>query len=408
MISERLYYLDAYTTQFTANVIEIVNENGRSALILDKTYFYPTSGGQPHDVGTINQMLITDVEIRPKDGAVLHWLDTVIYEKEQVSAQINWERRFDHMQQHTGQHILSQAFFQIADTETVGFHLSNNSVTIDLNTSTLEGKQLDAAESLANQIVWQNLPVQIYITSPAEATSFPLRNIPEADHEKIRIVAIGNFDVTACGGTHVSATGAVGMIKVIKAEKHRGNYRIEFCCGNRALHDFQQKHTILTQLTSELTTGVTDLVNVVMRLQADSKQQRHQIKKQQNALFAYQAEELLNCHPLENNVRIITHAFEDMDITGMHTMAQLLTQQPSTVALMGIINTKTQLLFSRTEDAPGDMAILIKDACRALGDGSGGGRANQAQGGGTAVSTLKLNQILTDVKQMLISNLEES
>ena len=216
-MTERLYYTDSYTTTFQAIVVDQFDHNGRPALVLDRTYFYPVSGGQPADAGTLNGVPVQDVYIRETDGAVVHVLSATPSPAEMQGVQgvIDWDRRFDHMQQHTGQHILSQAFIQVADAHTVSFHLSDNSVTIDLNKEQLRPEDVEQAELLANQVIWEDRAIRIREVSPEEAERLALRKVPELESDKLRLVEIEQCDVTACGGTHVSRTGAVGMIKVV-------------------------------------------------------------------------------------------------------------------------------------------------------------------------------------------------
>ena len=260
MTSKRLYYQNAYTTRFEAKIVERVREEGQTAVILDQTYFYPTSGGQPFDTGTINNLPVTNVTIREKDEAVLHWLDTKELWQDEIVGQINWPRRFDHMQQHTGQHILSQSFIQIAQAETVGFHLSDNTLTIDLHTTKLSPTQIEETEYLANQIIWQNRPIHIRLVTQEQAKKLALRKLPPVRQGKLRLIEIDKFDLTACGGTHVQHTGEVGIIKIVKLERQNNQLRVEFCCGQRALHDYRLKNSISNQLSAELTTGMGEVI----------------------------------------------------------------------------------------------------------------------------------------------------
>ncbi len=410
MMKNRLYYSDAYTHQFQANVIETVSENDSHpskgvscfAIILNQTYCYPTSGGQPHDTGTINGIPFYNVTVRETDGAILHWVDKNNFSEGQVDVIINWERRFDHMQQHSGQHILSQSFLQVAEAATVGFHLSDNSITIDLDSSTVTDDQLHQVEQLANQVIWQNHPIQTQMVTLEKAKKLPLRKIPPVQQEKLRLVAIGEFDLSACGGTHVAATGAVGLLKLLKAERQKHKTRIEFCCGGRALQEFGQKHQVVSGLTAVLTTGTNHIIPMVERLQDENKQQRRQLKNQQATLLKLEAVQLHQATPIESDGRrVIIHILQDGNAGMMRQLAQHLTQHPNTIAFLGIIGVKTQLLFARSEDAAGDMNRLIKEAVASLEAGSGGGRPTLAQGGGTAVSEATLRQILIQAKMSL-------
>ena len=279
MTSTKLYYQDAYTTRFEATIVERIRQDNKTAVILDKTYFYPTSGGQPFDLGTLQNIPIYNVTVREEDDAVLHWIDTTELWQNEVTGQISWARRFDHMQQHTGQHILSQAFIQVAQAETVGFHLSDNSVTIDLHTGNLNPSQVEEAEHLANQIIWQNRAIHTRSVTVEQAKQLPLRKLPPVRNGRLRLVEIEKFDLSACGGTHVRQTGEIGIIKIVKLERQNNKLRVEFCCGNRALFDYRLKNSIVNQLSTELTTGPAEIVDSVVRNKEESKENRRTLKK---------------------------------------------------------------------------------------------------------------------------------
>lgn len=377
-MNRRRYYTDAATSKFTANISERVEENGRFAIILDQTYFYPTSGGQPHDTGTINGAAVVDVTVRETDGAILHWLDGAV-DDGTITAVIDWQRRFDHMQQHTGQHILSQAFIQIANAETVSFHLSPETVTIDLNVAQVNPSQLARVEQLANQIVFENRPIGVRFVTLAEARTLPLRKIPPTRDGRLRLVEIENFDLNACGGTHVERTGGVGLIKIIKSERRNEQVRIEFCCGGRALADYGTKNALLLDLSATLTTGYANIPDSVEKLREENKQNGRLLKKLRTDLLGYEAEQLLK------NGSLITHVFDDKDADDLRLLGRQLSQHDGIVALLGsTAGGKVQLLFSRHADAGGDMNQLLRVAFREI-SGGGGGSPILAQGGGPLV-----------------------
>lgn len=394
MMSKRLYYGDAYTTKFTAIVVEQLNENERPAVILDRTYFYPTSGGQPHDLGSLNGAPVTDVSIRPEDGSVLHWLEPGANLPHEVTAEIDWGRRFDHMQQHTGQHILSQAFIQVAGAHTVGFHLSQGTVTIDLDARQLSEAAFQKAERLANQIVWENRPVHIRTVSVDEARQMPLRKVPPTRDGRLRLIDIDRFDLTACGGTHVARTGEIGMIKLLKWERRRRQTRVTFYCGGRALQDYGQKNALVHELMAALTTGQDELVISIGRLQDDLKQARRQLKKQQTALLEFEAERLHHDGTHHQGITIVTHVFMDRDPGQLRMLGNLLTRKPGVVALLGLAGSRSHLLFCRSEDAPGEMNQLLQQAIAEIGSGSGGGSGVFAQGGGPAADAQTVKRAL--------------
>lgn len=405
-MSKRLYYEDAYTCEFDADIVARVEENGRSALILDRTYFYPTSGGQPHDTGVLANTAVSNVTIRETDGAILHWLDAPLpADITRVNGRIHWPRRFDHMQQHSGQHILSQALLRTAGTATISFHLSADSVTIDLDATALTPGQLATAEDLANQIVWENRPVRVRQVTLAEAERLNLRKIPEAAEEgALRLVEIADFDLTACGGTHVAHTGAVGMIKILKLERMRGQMRVVFCCGARALADYRQKQEVLQELGNLLTTGMREFPQAVRALQADLQAANRAIKHQMETLLAMEAEQLLAQGQVHGRTTLITHASTHRDAAQLRLLANQLTKRAGVVALLGQAGEKSFLLFSRAADAPGSMHELLQTALQQLG-GKGGGTAVTAQGGGPPVDLPRLKAILDHAQRLLLTGL---
>ena len=254
---DRLYYADSYLRTFDADVLERVIINAQPAVVLSRSAFYPEGGGQPSDRGLLNQTRVIDVIEREGDGAVMHVLAEPLT-SDRVVGTIEHARRFDLMQQHTGQHILSEAFIQTANAMTVSFHLNpdpdDGALTIDLNTAKLSAAQIDLAEDKANQIVWENRPVTARFVTHEELAALPLRKPPKVE-TSIRVVEIQGFDWSACGGTHVARTGEVGLIKIVKVERRGNESRIEFRCGGRALSDYRRKPPVIRKAAGDLTNG---------------------------------------------------------------------------------------------------------------------------------------------------------
>ncbi|MEM7334432.1 MAG: DHHA1 domain-containing protein [Chloroflexota bacterium] len=402
-MNEPIYYTDAYQTTFESEVIETLEENGRFGLILNQTAFYPTSGGQPFDTGKLNNQPVLDVTNRKSDKSIIHWFENPFEVANQVTGEINWERRFDHMQQHTGQHMLSQAFIQLANAPTIGFHLSPKTVTIDLDINELAQEKIDEVEQYVNQIVWENRPIHIKFVTLEEAQSLNVRKLPPVAREKIRLVDITNFDLTACGGTHVTSTGSVGMIKIIKSERQNKKVRITFACGSRALTDYGQKNQITSALTQSLTTGLDDLVPNISRLQGDVKQLQKDKKQLQTKMIGYQADEIAATAESIGGYQRIIHVMPDGNPAILRTLAQNLTQIPNTVVFLAVIvGGKTQLLLSSAEDVSLDMTALLKAVVADLGSGSGGGKGHTVQGGTAVTDAQKLTQAFTQVSQAML------
>ena len=401
MSTQRLYYDDPYTTTFSARVVERTRLEGKPAVVLDRTYFYPTSGGQPHDTGTLDDVPVIDVAVREADGAVLHVLARELpAQAETVHGAIDWERRFDHMQHHTGQHVLTQAFIRVAGAQTVGFHLSADSVTIDLDKPALSTDKVDAAEALANRIVTENRVVRAWFPDADELAELPLRKRPDVQG-KFRVVEIAGFDVTACGGTHVSHTGEIGLIKVLRAEKRGDAVRIEFRCGGRALRDYAEKHALLSRLSAELTTGYTAIPDVLAKLRAENKALRKENKQLRGALLRSEAQALWEAAEQRDGYRLVLGAFEGRDVGEVRQIAQHLIAHPATVALCAVAGPKAQLIAARSDDLAQDMVAALKRGLAVWGAQRGGGRPSFAQGGGVPATLEQVRAALQAAAETL-------
>ena len=398
---QRLYYNDSYTTSFEAQVIERSSLDGAPAVILDQTYFYPTSGGQPNDTGLLSGVPVVDVVIRESDGAVLHVLGGEL-PLDLVSGQVNWSRRFDHMRHHTGQHILSQAFVRMAQAETVGFHLSPDSVTIDLNVSKISPEVVDAVEDLANQIVAQNRPVRAWFPDDDELATLQLRKVPDVDG-RFRVVAVEGFDATACGGTHVAHTGEIGMIKVLRVDKRGDSLRVEFRCGDRALLDYRQKNALMNQLAADLTTGFWEVPAALERLREENKALRRELRTLRAAMLDHEAQQLWQEADRSAGYALIVRAFDQWDSGEVRQVVQQLIAHPSTIALCGAAGEKAQLILARSEDLPHDMVAALRQGLAVWGVDRGGGRPSFAQGGGITASVEQVEAALAAALEIIRS-----
>ena len=312
------------------------------------------------------------------------------------------------MQQHTGQHILSQAFIQIAQAETVGFHLSENSLTIDLHPANLTPSQVEESEFLANQIIWQNRPIHIRFVTQAEAQKLALRKLPPVKQGKLRLIEIDKFDLTACGGTHVKQTGEVGQVKIVKLERQNNQLRVEFCCGQRALRDYRLKNSVVNQLAADLTTSIPEIVTSVTRTKEENKALRRTMKTQQEQLLYFEATELLKNGKMVGETAVVTKVFssEESSPAQLRILANHLTQNGQVVALLGLAGDKSQLLFCRSQHAPGEMNQLIKPALQILGSAAGGGTAVLAQGGGPGTDPQRVQQAVDKAERLLIAQIQ--
>ena len=377
-MTERLYYLDPHRLEFEARVEERTSVGAKPGIILDSTCFYPTSGGQPHDEGNLNGVPVIDVFER-EDKAIVHVLAKEL-KGDLVHGVIDWERRFDHMQQHSGQHILSQAFLELLKAETVGFHLGEEISTIDVDKAPLAVSQLDRVEDLTNEIVFADRPLKTYSVAETELSSLPLRKLPTVEMP-IRIVEVEGFDYSPCGGTHCRRTGEIGLLKITKVERRGQDTRIEFLCGGRALADYRGKNRTVNELANQFSVGAWELAEAVERLADEVKSSRRELNAARNRLLDYEAVELLEEAGQHGDIRVVRKVFTDREGEEVRRLALRLMESEGGVALLGLAGEKAQLVFACSGDLPYDMNDLLKRACQVVG-GGGGGRRHFAQGGG--------------------------
>jgi len=272
MASERLYYDDAYTTRFRARVAATGEHSGRPAVELDATYFYPESGGQLGDHGSLGGRRVVDVRAE-EEGRVWHLLETPEVLDGEVDAEVDWARRFDHMQQHTGQHMLSAAFERVAGAPTLSSTLGEERSVVEVALGGADWRLVERVEEAANRVVWEDRPVALHWVDPEDVGRFQLRKAP-AVAGRIRVVEIPDWDASACGGTHTRRTGEVGAIKVIRWEKVRGNVRFEFLCGARALRDHAWRTEALVEAARRRTLKDRDVIAQLERAAAERDELR--------------------------------------------------------------------------------------------------------------------------------------
>jgi alanyl-tRNA synthetase len=405
-MTQRLYYDDSYTTDFIAQVIERTTVGDQHAVVLDRTYFYPTGGGQPNDSGIIHGVAVGDVVIRPDDHAILHVVGGEIAPDE-VECRVGWPRRFDHMQQHTGQHILTRAFVEIAGAHTIGFHLGVDSTTIDLDRSQLAPAAIDQVEDLANQVLIENRPVTARVVSTEEFAALNARMLKMPSYlatDGLRVVEVEGFDITACGGTHVARSGEIGMIKILKIERlNDKESRVDFRCGGRALHDYRLRNTITNQLAADLTVGVWEIDQSVGRLKVDLKQTQRTLKAAEERLLEYECAQWLAQATSRDGVRIVKAVLEGRDAAQARALASRLTEEDGVIALCGVPGEKAQLILGRSAGVDHDMNQALKRGLAVLGTDRGGGRAEFAQGGGVAADAALVAAALDQAETALFA-----
>ncbi len=398
-MTERLYYRNSFLYEFDAEVLDTVsasNSDPRIAIILDRTAFYPTSGGQVFDAGSIllpaanSSLRVAEVAERD-DGSVLHILQeaTPIPKGSRVRGLIDPDRRHDHMQQHSGQHVLSAAFVRLFDMPTVSFHMGADYCSIDLETKSLNLQQLEAVEALANQVVQENRAVEIRFVTQEEARGLGLRKLPPVEKDELRLIDIRDFDLTACGGTHVQSTAQIGCILLRKTEKVRQGWRVEFVCGKRAVATARRDYATLSDAAGILSTQLRDVPLQIQKLQAESRATRKSREQLQEELAGLYAEGLLSQTLESDGRKIIAHTFADRDLTFIKLLVQRLTRQSrSAVALLGTTSAPPALVFAQSPGQPFDMGALMKEALAKLG-GRGGGSKDMAQGGPSQVEAIE-------------------
>lgn len=373
--TERIYYVDAYAAEFDATALEATGHEGRPAVILDRTAFYPTSGGQPFDIGTLGAARVLDVVDRD-DGAVIHVLDRAI-ETGPVHGVVDWDRRFEHMQQHTGQHILSAAFEKVAGARTVSFHLGSDRSTIDLSRD-VPAAELSRVEREANRVVWENREVGVRFVSDEEAAAMPLRKEPRRTG-RLRIVEVDQYDLSACGGTHVARTGAIGVVAVSGTEKYKGGLRVEFVCGGRALRAFGALRETVTGCIRQLSVLPAELPDAIARVQSDSRDLQRTVKALQEKLAGFEAQALVSRAVSVGTWRAVIEP-ADWDATGLKALAMAVAASPGAVVVL--FNAAGGLIVAaRSADVSFDAAAAVKALIAQYG-GRGGGRPELAQAGG--------------------------
>jgi alanyl-tRNA synthetase len=370
-MTHRLYYTDSYLRDFEAAVIARSDDSRR--IYLDQTAFYPTSGGQPFDVGQLGGIEVTDVV--DEGERVAHLLAAPL-SGERARGQIDWGRRFDHMQQHTGQHLLSALLADLGGHSTVGVHFGRESSTLDLAAASLSPEQVSKAEERANEIVTQNCPVEVSFEDAASAGG--LRK-PAERGGTLRIVTIQGVDRSACGGTHVRATGEVGPILIRKVERLRKGVRVEFLCGTRATRRARADHELLSRLAADFTAGADELPRLIASLRDEVKEASATNRELQGKLDHCRARELYAAaSPESTGIRRVTVREEGPSAETIRGLAQAFSSMPLAV-FVGAVTSPPSVVLATSADTGIDAASLLKSLLTSVG-GRGGGSARLAQG----------------------------
>lgn len=385
-MTDRLYYHDSFLYDFDAEVQELPASD-RPTIILDRTAFYPTSGGQVFDIGVISteheKLKVTEVA-DTEDGHIVHYLEAPVKDIKpgtRVRGSIDATRRRDHMQQHSGQHVLSAAFVKLSEIPTVSFHMADDYSSIDLDTPNLTKDQVERAERMANEIILENRPVDVRFVTREEAGKLGLRKLPPAERDELRIIDIRDWDVSACGGTHVSQTGQIGCILLRKVEKVRQGYRVEFVAGQRAVATARRDFTALSETAALFSAHIYDVPQQAAKALDGIKALRKQSEESQEQLAEAHAVAMLAETSESGRRKLVVRTFSDREMNSLKLLAQKLIRSASNVVvLLGSSSPQPSLVFAQSAGQPFDMGTLMKQIMARFA-GRGGGSKDMAQGG---------------------------
>jgi len=392
MLTERLYYNDPSLLEFDATVTAVEEQGDQALVSLDRSAFYPTSGGQNFDTGEIfgiangSRVRVIEVHEQEKTGDIVHRIECPpgwLLPGVPVRGEVDAERRRHHMQQHSGQHVLSAAFERLYSFPTVSFHMGDDYCSIDLATDKVTPQQIEAAESLANEIIAEDRPVEIRFATLDEARTMGVRKIPPAVREKLRLIDIHDFDLNACGGTHVRSTGQIGAILLRKTEKVKQGTRVEFVCGLRAVSTARRDFQTLTDAAAAFSTQLWELPQQARKSLEEIKTAQKVQHRLLEEVAELQASNLLPTapeRPIGSGHKLVVEFFADRDLTFIKMLAQKLIRLDKVVALVGCGGAQPSLVFGQTPGLPNDMGALMKETLQKLGT-RGGGNRDMAQGG---------------------------
>nr|WP_245302852.1 DHHA1 domain-containing protein [Symbiobacterium terraclitae] len=351
---------------------------------MDQTCFYAESGGQPSDAGTLGGQPVRGVHLG-EDGAIVHLVDAPL--EGSVTGRVDWARRLDAMEQHTGQHLLSAVFVHLFGADTVAWHLGAEAVTIDVEMDGLTADQAEEAELTCNRLIRAGLAVRTHLTDSDRVQQFPLRKPPAIEGE-IRVVEIDGYDWAACGGTHVRSTGELGLLKIKAWERYKRLTRITFLAGQRALRDYLSLDRMTRDLARRLTIGVDDLPGWTDRTQEELNSLRKRVRMQQEQLLAIEAKELIAGARRVGPARVVRQSFGGRPFEELRLLAGMVAAEPGCVAVFGTRGAVPQLILHRAVDLRLDVGKIIREVLPLI-NGKGGGSPVQAQGGGSRPEQLE-------------------
>lgn len=401
MNTKRLYMNDSYITECDAVVLDCRPKDDGFDVVLDQTVLFPTSGGQPHDTGTIGDAAVTDV--REEGETIFHHTDAAFSVGDTVHVVLDWPRRFDHMQQHSGEHMLSFAAHELYNAVNVGFHMAQTYSTIDIDIP-LTREQADEMERRTNALLQKNLPVELRYVTAEELEHIKLRKKAAGLAGDIRIVSMPGGDSCTCCATHVAHTGEVGLCKITSVEHYKGGSRLTFACGSRALTHAQTQQNIVDKLAKSLSCKAENVPEAIEALKQDAQSSHRENKALLHKLNRYMAAELLAEAKTVNKARLIVRCFDDITPAQMKNLAQTLCKEPMMLLLLATeANGSLQYMLCCSEGVKLDMGELCQAVNAATG-GNGGGRGTLAQGSAPASSWRQ--DTFTQLEAYLLQRLE--
>jgi alanyl-tRNA synthetase len=366
-LTKRLYFEDAYRKEFDGRIVERLVHEGRPSVILDQTGFYPESGGQPSDRGTLGRAGVLHVF---EDGErIIHLLDRELEETDNVRGIIDWPRRFDHMQQHSGQHVLSQCFIEVLGGETRSFHLGEQVSTLEIGIAEISDADLEKVESRANEVVFEDREIRTYFVPPEGISSVPLRRPPKKEGT-IRVVEVDGFDYSACGGTHCRRTGEIGLIKILRWDKIRNNLRFEFLCGRRAWQDYWDKNRSLLGISQMFSVQGRDVGSAVEKTIQENRLCRKKLRQLQEALAGFEAAEMI----AREAGGLVKRVWTDKTADEVKLLALHIVRQAERAVLFAVRGAeRDHFIFACSEKMPLNLRDLVPLVMqRAKGKGGGG------------------------------------
>lgn len=376
-MTQKLYLDNPYLREIDARIIDKIYQDGKYYIKLNRTIFYPhLSGGQPGDKGTINGVEV--LEVYEEDADIIHVVKENIH-SDKVILNIDWENRLDNMQQHTGQHLLSAAFYKLYNGETIGFHIGGDYVYIDVTLPELSEEEAEKIEIYANRIIFSNFEIKSYYIEKNDINRIPVRKHPTVN-SNIRIVEIDNIDFSPCGGTHLRSTGEIGLIKIRKWEKYKGNIRIEFVSGNRALFDYRWKNKAVKDISLMLTSKDIDILEKVSLLYNQKEELEKINRNLRTELHRYKGEDLLRNSVKINEIPFVFKIFDDMDLKEINSISNYLNTISNLIQLYGsTFENEGQFLVSASKDFNLPLKDILKDISQEF-DIKGGGSPHIIQG----------------------------